>query len=177
MTKAFRGCCWMVLLASAHPLMAQDASIEPGARVRIKVRSLSTQLIVGTIESVRDSILVLRSNPATPPTEIRFSHIERLEVSQGRKTNAARGAVIGTLIGGGVGTVVGLIGKSAGSDLPSNLAVTTGAIGAGGGLLIGTLLGAASQSDRWVRVSPEQLKVSLIFIDGRRAGLGLSLAW
>ena len=141
---------WVAVLAVAQPLKAQEPSIEPGTRVRIKASSIFPQPIVGTLESVHDSILVFRSGQ-TAPLEIRLSQIERLEVSQGKKSNAGTGALVGGLIGTAVGVVVGLIIKE-GADVQADLPVITGAIGAGGGVLIGTLAGASDQSDRWVEV-------------------------
>ena len=149
---------WIAVLAVAQPLKAQEPSIEPGARVRIKASSLFPQPIVGMLESVHDSTLVFRSGQ-TAPLEIRFSQIERLEVSQGKKSNAGTGALVGGLIGTVVGAVVGLVIRQ-GADVQADLPVITGAIGAGGGVLLGTIVGATNQSDRWVEVPLARLKVS-----------------
>ena len=159
MSKGLMGILgWIAMLAVTQPLKAQEPSIEPGARVRIKASSISPQPIVGTLESVHDSTLVLRSGQVAP-LEIRLSQIERLEVSQGKKSNAGTGALVGGLIGTVAGVVVGLV-FSQGSDAPEGLPVTIGAAGAGGGVLIGTLAGAMDQSDRWVEVPLARLKVS-----------------
>jgi hypothetical protein len=141
---------WIAVLAVAQPLKAQEPSIEPGARVRIKASSVFPQPIVGTLESVHDSTLVFRSGQ-TAPLEIRFSQIERLEVSQGKKSNAGTGALVGGLIGTAVGAVVGLV-FAQGTDMPEGLPVMIGAAGAGSGVLLGALVGASDQSDRWVEV-------------------------
>ena len=179
MTRPSRGTLlWMVLIATAHPLVAQEPSIGPGDRVRIKGLTLTSQSVpwvVGTLESIRDSILVLRSDSGLPPREIRFNQIQRLEVHQGKKTNVVTGAVVGTLIGTTLGVVVGLIVTQDATDLPVGVGTLT-AMGAGGGLVLGTLIGAASHSDRWVPASPERLRVSLMLND-RRPGLQLSLTW
>ncbi len=175
---------WSVifLTAVANPLTAQERSIEPGARVRIKAPTLSKRPIVGTFEGVRDSILLVRGNRATTATEIRLGQIERLDVSQGKKSNAGAGALAGLLSGAALGAGFGLVACGSGSGCEDfggtgTIALFTGAIGAGGGLLLGVIIGAATQSDRWEEVAPDRLRVGLTLNQGRGVGLGLSFAW
>ncbi len=180
MSNASKGAIWwIVILAITQALRAQEPSIEAGARIRITAPYLSDRPIEGTFEAVRDTFFVFRRGQATETTELRLSQIKRLEVVQGNRTNVGGGAAIGALIGGLAGAAVGLGIRGAAGDVQEDLPLITGAIGAGGGLLVGTLLGSLKR-DRWVEVSPERLRVTLIFHDFHDAqpvGLGISFTW
>jgi hypothetical protein len=94
-----------------------------------------------------------------------LASVTRLEVSRGRKSNGGTGALYGFMAGFGVGAIWGGIAgegymgdahiSAAGSVVFGGLYV--GAIGAIGGLLVGTFI----KTDRWEEVPLDRLQVSL----------------
>jgi hypothetical protein len=181
MCKELAVTTWLVafLAVSLHPLAAQEPSIQPGTRVRVKAPTLFSRPFVGTLESVRDSIVLVRGNEAMPATQIRLSQIERVEVSQGKKSNAGRGAIAGFLVGAAAGAGFGISACSGGGGCADvgtgTVALFTGAIGAGGGTLLGALIGLGSKSERWEEVSRERFRVGMTFNEGRGVGLRFSV--
>ena len=90
----------------------------PGERVRIKAPSVSKHRLIGTAVTVDADTLMLRSDkPAATPLAISLASVTKLEVSQGRKSNTGKGAVIGLLVGVGAGFPLGYaVGPFEGDD-------------------------------------------------------------
>lgn len=80
-------------------------------------------------------------------------HIARMEVLQGRRSGAGRGALMGLVLGGAIGTFGGLIATTGESGWmrfgPEIVPLMAGVFGAGGALA-GAILGALVPRDRWV---------------------------
>lgn len=112
-----------------------------GTRVRITL-GRSTRYTGTLISLSADSLAVAGS----PKDTFRISRqsLAQFEISRGRRPNTSRGAlyglVSGTVIGAGLGAIHGF---------DTGDYVETGAAGAIGGVVLGTLLGAAIRTERW----------------------------
>ncbi len=153
---------------------------ETGARyntkVRFKASSISKRQMIGRlVEIIEDTLIIEGSLQGSThrrrprPVEViqhvllyvPLSSISNLEVSIGQQRNTSKGMAIGA----GVGLCISIPSFIYGARNPDNL----GALGAGivafyatpCFFILGGLIGAASKSDRWVKVSLQSLNLSL----------------
>ncbi len=183
-----------VPLASATA-QVQQPPVERGARVRVTTsppnpcpawntrctRDRLPRHYVGTFVAWKADTLVVETKGhilALPPDSV-----TKLEVSQGQKRNTREGVLIGLLVGGVVGAVIGyasyeecVAGRDCLGDLGLGVNVAAGGvIGVLGGLVAGAFIGLAVETDRWVDVPLDRLRVSVGPQRDGRYGLGASV--
>ncbi|MEJ2320196.1 MAG: hypothetical protein P8Y10_08530 [Gemmatimonadales bacterium] len=128
--------------------------VHPGDRVRLQAPRISSGRLVGEVTELEGDTLVLLSEGGGSTIAIPTSDLERIAVSQGKKSNA----ILGLLVGAGVGvaSAVGLSiwvcnadddGCTSGQVVGGALAVTF--IGAG----LGAGIGALIKTERWREAS------------------------
>ena len=153
----------LVLSLVATPLVAQVSSrpVLPygpslSGDVRLRAPSIAKPRIFGTVDRATPDTLVLRSvTPAGDDTvlAIPVSAITRLQVSTGTHRNAGKGLLIGLLSGGLGGAALGALSCGGQSDWgPGACAAVLGILGAGGGAVVGLIIGAVSRTDTWTDV-------------------------
>lgn len=161
----------MVVTSTGH---AQIDSLKAGDRIRVSVPSYSKNRIIGTVEGISPIAIKLatqRSDKIIPRTSI-----ERLWVSQGRKSNFAKFIVIGATVGGLIMGVSSLASNSSPSPCEPNEylciriefsdgeAFVIGAIfGTLTGAVTGGVIGLLTKSDHWER---KPLHVSMVLTPG-----------
>jgi hypothetical protein len=158
--------CAIVLMAPAtgHSQVsaANDVQVDTGSRVRIASPVFGGKKQVATVVSFTPDTLVLRQGASTTYRSIATSDIAALEVSTGRYSRKAKGALLGVLIGAGAGATLGYlayqepdcqgfecIGNIFGPNSKGASAAFGGALGGIVGALIGTLVGSRP-TDAWV---------------------------
>lgn len=167
----------MLSRASAD-LAAQDSLVSVGERVRVSTESGETY--VGLVSLATSGVIeVLDEGTAS---SVPLSTVTRLEVSRGQKSNGRKGAVIGSLSGALSGAVIGF---SLGDDPPlfseafffsaGEKAGIGFLLGAGGGAIIGALIGKAIHAEQWEEVPLERLRVSIVPQSDGRLRLGFSV--
>lgn len=134
---------------------AHAQEVQPGARVRVTVPSLSPRLpLVGTVVSIDGQALTLREDGRPEgATTLALDAIQRIEVSTGQRSvsaSRARGVRVGALTGFLVGFLGGFVAQTTDlADPDVAEAAQTGALvglgGAAGGALLGGLLGGRSR--------------------------------
>ncbi len=144
-----------LLLVAGAPVLPVSAQGDSGVRVRITTGAPSGQRKVGTLVSADADTLRFTSSGSGAVQSIPTASVVRFERSRGRRSNAGRGAVIGGIVGGGLGLLLGIAASADDGGWltpgPGDVAVVTlfmGGVGAG----FGALLGAASKRDRWESV-------------------------
>jgi hypothetical protein len=138
--------------------------VDTGSRVRIAAPVFGPKKQVGTVVSLTRDTLALRQGASTSFQTVATSDITALEVSNGKHTNKAKGALWGLLIGVGGGAILGytmykepkcqpdgffgcvvLIGPDSKGSNAALSAVAGGVVGA----LAGTLFGMHA-TETWV---------------------------
>jgi hypothetical protein len=170
----------VVLIALAAPCGAQSAELVPGQKVRLVAPAVFAGRFQGTILERRgDSVIVAR--PGGVPTAVSFSSIDAAQVSRGksRSRGAAKGALWGLGVGGGLAILVGIpaatraeANGTADSDITSDV---IGHLVLGGtfwGAIIGTMVG----SERWDRVNVPGRVTMAPSRDGFRVGYEMLIA-
>ncbi len=172
------------LLIPLAALSAQEPPpIEAGSRIRVTAPTVGADKLVGMCVEVDATRLRIQAGERVPPRAISLTDVTRLEVSQGRKSNALKGLLIGGLVGTPIGAAVGGVVGSIAHGLDEAHAsmaayVATGALvfGAAGGL-VGLGIGALSSSERWKEVPLDRLRVSFVARRDGRFALGVSVAF
>lgn len=81
--------------------------VDTGSRVRIAAPVFGPKKQVGTVVSLTRDTLVLRQGASTAFQSVATSDITALEVSNGKHSQKAKGALWGLLIGAGSGAILG----------------------------------------------------------------------
>jgi len=109
---------------------------------------------------------------------IALDSVRRLDVSRGRGSHVGSGALAGLLLGIPTGAIVGavlgsqlMVGEG-GGGADVGAAVGAALVGASG-LVIGTVVGALTKTERWEEVPLDRLRVSFA---PRREGVALGLS-
>ena len=152
--------------------MAQPEAPVQGTRVRISAPGITEAAVVGTVRTLDEGTITIdvagRGEQLTVPRE----RISRLEVSAGRRSRLV-GALIGTLVGGGVGA---LIGKASYSPRPYSFESASEAGGAIFGALLGAGVGAlVPPGERWNEIPVSRYRVSFAPRLDRTAGVSFAL--
>jgi hypothetical protein len=176
------GVAILSITTGAASLRAQESRPELiGKRVRVTVApadsSAVSRVVVGELVAVGDSALVIRPRKAAAEESVATSGIQRFEVRTGR--NRGSGAMLGTLVGLGVGAA---LGYATGDDCTSteflcfdrsDVAVGVGLAGAVLGLGIGLIAG---RGDRW-RAEAVPARVSVVPTQGGGFRLAASFSF
>jgi len=158
----------IALSLGAAPLYAQTVHPAPGERVRVQVGGESFARIFTFKEMIGDTLVLEDLNEASPASiRVPVRSISRLQVSAGHRPNGAR-ALRGAAWGFGGGALVGAtIGLASGDDEGTFFAfsaeekaviggVTFGAMG----VVVGTLIGLASNPEQWRTVPLQNITIT-----------------
>jgi hypothetical protein len=144
------------LLVPLARLKAQAAPVlEPGVRVRVSTAPQASKpaWIVGTVITVTGDRLAIRpQDDSGGPIDIARNTVTRLELSRGRHSKALTGLGVGFLAGAGVGAIFGSVVLGGRDIAPSDAKLIGAGLVGGAGALIGLVVGASSQSERWQSV-------------------------
>ena len=183
----------IVLVIPTTHLFAQQPPVHAGERVRVTAPDCGMHGHATTIQALRGDTLVLPADPTRSSNSVTcpLNSVTGLDVSRWRKSWGWRkGALVGLLSGGALGALVGswtyeecdpyeaaCAGIICFSDCDFHLgrevhvALHALAVGSAGALL-GALIGASSETDRWEEVPLDQLQVS---IAPQREGVSFAL--
>ena len=141
-----------MVIAGGRAVGADTADIPTGGRVRVSSETLPSGAVVGTVTSVEVDAVVLTRRAGDPPVRIALDAGTKLELSVGRRSQWARGALMGATIGAVPGLLLtfGDYSSDVHGDGPSPAAVA--AMGAVGGALVGAAVGWAIKRDEWREV-------------------------
>ncbi len=159
---------------------AQTDSTRLTAGMKLRIHQQQTGPIVGTLISLDPDHVVLLDS-AADTTVVPRGSITKVEMYQGMKSGAGKGAVTGLLVGGLGGAFLGAIAAASQDESdflytpPEQLVLGTalgfGVLGAG----IGALVGAASHTEQWTPTVLPTVKVVSDESKGRRVALGLRI--
>ena len=158
----------------------RETGAKYNARVRVYAPSIQKGQMVGRLIKMTHDTLVIQAERATSPRRLRapdsiqqghttfyqvpITAISHIEVSMGQYRNTSKGLIIGLAAGAGVAILIKTQVKGEGfegdgweafTESVMTLIYVPSIIG------ISTLLGAITKSDKWVKVSPQRLNLSL----------------
>ncbi len=132
-----------------------------GPRVRLKAPSISPEWMTGRFIGSSQDTLEILSERGTE--RIRRAFVDDFEVSMGRHRKTKKGMAIGLL----VGAAAAILSKPSDTTNADKLGqeklldayVTL--VGVPAMTLVGTLIGAATTTEKWVEVSPSRINLSI----------------
>ena len=151
---------------TSTPVFGQ--ALVPGARLRVTLKGTPPTILVGTVDRVAGDTLHLRVPYRGQTVPLPLMTVASTEISRGRHSRAAKGA----LIGGGIGVAVGLLAfdmADPNPDLRARWGILFGLMGAG----TGALIGAQSRSEKWEMVPLPSLPAASVSFN--RVELGFRL--
>ena len=172
--------CFGAACTSAHVVSTPAPAPVPGDRIRYADRSDSTEFLVARFVALDATKLVFQRYVAdsgrTITRSVPTDSVAVLQVRVGRRGNAVRGALIGGLVGVGIGF---LCANEAGGWIPitdEQCVVGYTLIGAGTGLLIGALV----RSDVWAPASlptqvPAHAQTAQLRVNAAPVGIGVRI--
>lgn len=141
------------LLLHAEPVIAQHVSdLTPGTRIRISAPSYFAQPDVGELKTVaRDTLIYLDALYAE--RLVPLGDVRRLELSEGVKSAAGSGALLGFAIGAGTSAVVMYAWCDGTDDCPvSTMSLAAAGVGGALGAAVGAIV-RSPRKERWRTVS------------------------
>lgn len=131
------------------------ADVTSGTRVRVTLLARPDAPLTGSLLAFRADSLALAVDPDSATRSFPRSQIALLERSTGMHSNAAKGALIGALVGGvGAGLLGVLFANAIKEGDTEAIPVVLGLGGAVGGALIGAGIGEGSKHESWEKVGP-----------------------
>ena len=155
--------------------LRQQPLVAPGARVRLISLFLSKTPVVGTILQIRADTLIVDLEEGRGSTKLPFSAVSKLEISLGRSRLARGlyGGAIGLLPGAGVGYLIGR-NQWGNSNVEHFFNALGGAIiGGSAGIVIGSVIGAATAGEKWQQVVVPPKDLGLQVVPSKRGGLSV----
>ncbi len=158
-----------LVVATSSPLAAHErrlrrpnedrVPVEPGARVRVTAPDLGINKYNGWMRGVVGDTLTVDT------LRLPLASVTRFEVHRGRKSTVGRGALIGAAVGAGSGAVLGAIAFSEDCIMDPDPCPAAGALMGAitfglPGLLVGTIVGALTKTDRWEAVPLGRIRVT-----------------
>jgi hypothetical protein len=164
------------LVGSGPALGADLAGIPTGGRVRLSSPTLASGVVVGTLVAVEGQAVVLTPRLGDEPIRVDLDADTKLELSVARRSQWARGAMVGAAMGGIPGLLLtfGDYSSDVHGDGPSPAAVA--AMGAVGGAVLGAAVGWAIKRDEWREVNIPNAGIGLIPWRGGVAGT-VQISW
>jgi hypothetical protein len=158
-------------------LSAQQVSIAPGSRVRVRAATLVAPLVANFLEQRNDTLVFIEDGTGRGVWSFAIGQIERLERTAGQGGRNRAPTAKGAMIGAGVGLFAGV--AFAASVKPSNeerqySRPLTGLIGAGLGAALGAFIGSRQQTEQWINVP---LPGRLSILPDMRGGLHIRFAF
>ena len=129
------------------------------AKVRFKAPSLSNKRIIGEVVKVTQYTLLIREGRTL--FEVPLSSISNFEVSLGKRRNAGKGFMTGLGLGGIVLIFAMKEDINDESEWRGFATVVTAAYILPSIVVLSTLIGVATKSDKWVEVPPQRLNLSI----------------
>ena len=144
----------LVLLSLPSLTSAAPDRLELGDRVRLQLPTFRKWGLEGTISSMSDSQLTLQTQGAKDVTEtLAWSGVSRVYRSEGTRSHALAGALIGFLTGIAIGAATAPSEPTSVFEMDPEIAKA--ALLMGGGLLVGAGVGASIRTERWRRISDD----------------------
>jgi hypothetical protein len=145
----------LLIVLFAAPLFAQSGRPAAlGDRVRVRAPNAGYGQLTGNVVATTPDAIQVRLDGGTEVAVMR-EQIDALFLSLRSRRNTVRGAIIGTIVGGGVAFLFGpkkvAPNQPPGTGKVSAINVVTAAVGGAG---VGGLVGYYTRSDLWVPMSP-----------------------
>lgn len=154
-------------------LCAQSPSpVAVGSRVRVTSETTGVQPLIGQVVAFEPGVLVVAAESGGVQQRVSLSRSTTLELSAGRKSRAAHGALIGVV----AGAIPGLLMTFGDYNTERGSPAAVSLVGAASGAAIGSLIGLAIKSEDWLPAGVPAVTAGIVPVP-RGASISVSLAW
>jgi hypothetical protein len=167
------------IAGSPSPLRAGEppvsVALSAGDRIRLSTGAIAKGT-TGRLVQVGPDVLRIQVDGRPDPIAVPLTAVTRLERSLGRRSSAGKGALIGTVVGTGMGAVLVALAGHSDSDCDgpcTPYAIIAGSAFIGAGALVGAIGGALIKTERWEPVSLGHIGVNVL---PRHRGAALALS-
>ena len=163
----------LVLLSLPSAARAQQSDLLAiGSRVRVTSPESGAQPLVGRIVALEPNAVVVIGEGSPAPTRVPVAPPTSFEVSGGRKSQAARGAMLGAAVGALPGVLMTFGDYNTDKGNPAAISLA----GAAAGAALGSLIGLALKSEQWRPARLPAVSASLAPVP-RGAAISFRLVW
>ena len=150
---------------------SEAETVAVGSRVRIGSPELGPQPLVGQVLALEPGAVVVGRKDGSDKRRVSLASGTSLEVSTGRKSQAARGA----MIGGAIGALSGIL-TNVGDYNSDNNTLVVSIVGAASCAAVGALVGWGIKSDAWRPASAKAVSAAIVPVP-RGAAFSVRVAW
>lgn len=162
----------MALLSLPEGLWAEErGTVAVGSRVRVTWHDTGARLI-GRVVALDPGVVVLGDEGGIGEQRVRVTQSTTFEVSSGDKSQAARGAMIGTAVGAVPGLWMTFGDYNTDKGNPAAISL----VGAAAGAAIGALVGLAFKAEKWLPAGAPVVTAGIAPVP-RGAFVSLSVSW
>lgn len=161
----------MLSLPGVAPARESD-TVAIGSRVRVTSPDAGTQPLVGQVAALERDAVVVVSEAGGTQTRVPVTPSTTLEVSKGRRSQAARGAMLGAAAGVMPGLLMTFGDYNTDKGNPAAIALG----GAAAGAALGSLIGLALKTEEWLPARMPVVSASIAPVP-RGAAISFSLVW
>ena len=149
----------------------ERGSVTIGSRVRVTSHETGAQ-VIGQVVALEPGVVVLGDESGIGRERVPVSQSTTLEVSSGKKSQAARGAILGTAVGAMPGLFMTFGDYNTDKGNPAAVSL----VGAAAGAAIGALVGLALKSENWLPAGVPVVTAAIAPAP-RGASMSLSVSW
>lgn len=163
----------LAVLGSPAGLRAEEpVTVAVGSRVRVTSQETGARPLVGQVVALEQGGVVVADEAGRGPRRVSLAPSTMLEVSRGKKSQAASGAMIGAA----AGALPGLLMTFGDYNTDERSPAAVSLVGAAAGAAIGSLIGLAFRSEGWQRAELPVVTADIAPV-ARGASVSLTLAW
>jgi hypothetical protein len=163
----------LIVLCFAEGARAQELDrLAIGSRVRVTLPEAAAQPLVGRIVALEPDAVVVLGERDLSQTRVPVTRSTTLEVSGGRRSQAARGAMLGAALGALPGVLMTFGDYNTDKGNPAAISLA----GAAAGAALGSLIGLALRSEEWLPARMPAVSASVAPVR-RGVAISFSLAW
>jgi hypothetical protein len=162
----------MAMLWLPEGLRAEErGTVAVGSRVRVTWHETGAKLI-GRVVALEPGVVVLGDDGGIGEQRVPVAQSTTLEVSSGKKSQAVRGAMIGTAVGAMPGLFMTFGDYNTDKGNPAAVSL----VGAAAGAAIGALVGLAFKAENWLPAGAPVVTAGIAPIP-HGASVSLSVSW
>lgn len=137
--------CLLALAGDEGTAAEEPGHLTVGSRVRLTSQEPASEPVIGQVVALEADGVVLLREDGGPQTRVPLTPSTTLEVSAGKKSQAARGAMLGAAAGVMPGLLMTFGDYNSDKGNPAVVSI----VGAAAGAALGALVGSALKSEDW----------------------------
>ena len=162
----------LAMVCGGGAVAEESRSLAVGSRVRVTSQEAGAQPLIGKVVGLEPGVVVVLGEDGGPQTCVPLAPSTTLELSAGKRSHAARGAMLGAAVGAMPGLLMTFGDYNTDKGNPAAVSI----VGAAAGAAIGALVGLALRSEDWLPAEVPVVTAGIAPIP-RGASISFSVMW